>query len=217
VTAVIMVLLLQVVHAAVPSQAPAQVPAPTSPAPPASDAPPSLDDALGLQPETSKGDGTDHASELDRSLQGAKPRDLLASAMEDMRRSARLLDQQDTGLPTRRAQEEVVRKLDELIATAQRMQQQQQQQQSNQQGQQQQQQRNQGKQRGEQQGKDDPRENGQERGGRPQNAPSTAEGRDRRPDGDANAQEPPAALDPTTNDMQFDESSRPRGRSPGIA
>lgn len=207
------VLLLQA-----PPSKPATPPAapPTSP-PASSDTPPSLDDALGLQPEGGTRKPTEDGSELERSLSGAKPRDILASAIEDMRRSARLLDAQDPGLPTRRAQESVVRKLDELIATAQRMQEQQQQQQQQQGQANQQRRRNQGQNRGQQQdqqGQQEPRENGQERGGRERDQPAPGEGRNRRPDGDANAQEPPSALDPTANDLQFDESRAEWGRLP---
>lgn len=207
---VLCALLLQ----AVPVQSPP--PAPT-PAPVPADDPPSLDDALGLEPEGGARKVGEDGSELDRSLSGAKPRDILASAIEDMRRSARLLEAQDPGLPTRRAQESVVRKLDELIATAQRMQEQQQQRQQQQGQANQQQRRDQGRNRQQQQdrqGQQEPRENGQERGGRDRNQPTPAEGRDRRPDGDANAQEPPAALDPAANDLQFDESRAEWGRLP---
>ena len=200
------------------SSPPAVPPAAPPASPPAStDEPPSLDDALGLEPEGGARKVAEDGSELDRSLSGAKPRDILASAIEDMRRSARLLDAQDPGLPTRRAQESVVRKLDELIATAQRMQEQQQQRQQQQGQASQQQRRNQDRNRGQQQdqqGQPEPRENGQERGGRERSQPTPGEGRDRRPDGDANAQEPPTALDPAANDLQFDESRAEWGRLP---
>jgi hypothetical protein len=197
--------------------APAQ-PAAVPPAPPPADAPPaepSLDDALGIEPESRTAPPAEDGSGLERSLKGAKPRDILASAIDDMRRSATLLDSKDSGLPTQRAQESVVRKLDELIATAQRMQQQQQQQQQQggQPGQQQQRKKQQGGKQDERQGQQEPREQGQERGGRPSQQ-GGAEGRDRRPDGDANAQEPPDAVDPSGNGMQFDESRAEWGRLP---
>ena len=202
--------------------APAQAvpPAAKSPAPSAD--PPSLDDALGLGDGKKSAAADDHAEELGRSLDGAKPRDILASALDDMRRSARLLDENEAGLPTKRVQESVVRKLDELIATAQRMQQEKknQQQSSGSQGQQQQQQQKNGgkKQDGsEQEGKDgqrdEPRENGQQRGGR-DGKNQQAEGGQRRRDGDATSNEPPETADPTTTDAQFDESRAEWGRLP---
>ena len=202
--------------------APAQAapPAAKSPAPAAD--PPSLDDALGLSDGKKPATTDDHAEELGRSLDGAKPRDILASALEDMRRSAQLLDENEAGLPTKRVQESVVRKLDELIATAQRMQQEKknQQQSSGSQGQQQQQQQKDGgkKQDGsEQEGKDgqrdEPRENGQQRGGR-DGKNQQAEGGKRSRDGDATSNEPPETADPTTTDAQFDESRAEWGRLP---
>ena len=203
--------------------APAQAapPAAKSPAPAAD--PPSLDDALGLGDGKKPAAADDHAEELGRSLDGAKPRDILASALDDMRRSARLLDENEAGLPTKRVQESVVRKLDELIATAQRMQQEKknQQQSSGSQGQQQQQQqkKNGGKKQdgSEQEGKDgqrdEPRENGQQRGGR-DGKNQQAEGGKRSRDGDATSNEPPETADPTTTDAQFDESRAEWGRLP---
>jgi hypothetical protein len=208
-------LLLQAVP--VPPVPPVPQAAPPVAPPGPADQPPSLDDALGLEPEGGVRKVPEDGSELDRSLSGAKPRDILASAIEDMRRSARLLDAQDPGLTTRRAQESVVRKLDELIATARRMQEQEQQRQQQQGQAKQQQRRNQGQNRAQQQdqqGQQEPREDGQEQGGRDRNQPTPGEGRDRRTDGDANAQEPPTALDPAANDLQFDESRAEWGRLP---
>ena len=195
-------------------------PAPTPaapPAPPPKDAPPaepSLDDALGIEPESGTAPPADDGAGLERSLKGTKPRDILASAIDDMRRSATLLDAMESGLPTQRAQESVVRKLDELIATAQRMQQQQQQQQQQggEPGKQQRKPQQGGRQDGRQE-QQEPREQGQERGGR-QSRQDGAEGRDRRPDGDAGAQQPPDAVDPAGNDLQFDESRAEWGRLP---
>lgn len=203
--------------------APAQAAPPAAKSPAPSADPPSLDDALGLGDGKKPATTDDHAEELGRSLDGAKPRDILASALDDMRRSARLLDENEAGLPTKRVQESVVRKLDELIATAQRMQQEKknQQQSSGSQGQQQQQQqkKNGGKKQdgSEQEGKDgqrdEPRENGQQRGGRDGKSPQD-EGGKRRRDGDATSNEPPETADPTTTDAQFDESRAEWGRLP---
>lgn len=201
--------------------APAQAAPPAAKSPAPSADPPSLDDALGLGDGKKPATADDHAEELGRSLDGAKPRDILASALDDMRRSARLLDENEAGLPTKRVQESVVRKLDELIATAQRMQQEKknQQQSSGSQGQQQQQQKNGGKKQdgSEQEGKDgqrdEPRENGQQRGGR-DGKNQQAEGGKRRRDGDATSNEPPETADPTTTDAQFDESRAEWGRLP---
>lgn len=189
---------------------PAERPPEPAPGPAPERPPPSLDDALGIGGKTPapKGDSSD--PELARSLDGEKPRDILASAIEDMRRSARLLEASDAGLDTRRAQESVVRKLDELIASAQRMKDQQQQQQGSQQ---------QREQAGQPQGgireregtPEEPREAGQPRGGEDR---SRQEGGRRRPDGDASANEPPAAVDPAGMDAQLDEGRAEWGRLP---
>jgi len=200
---------------AVPPAAPAVPPV----VPPAAD-PPSLDEALGLGGAKKPSTDDQHAEELKRSLEGAKPRDILASALDDMRRSEKLLEANEAGLPTRRVQESVVRKLDELIATAQRIQQQknQQQQQGQQSGQQQQQKRSQGQQQGKQQAndgqRDEPREGGQERGGKDGKPKPEDAGGKRRPNGDANANEPPPTVDPTANEAQFDEGRAEWGRLP---
>ena len=195
----------------------------SAPAPgqPASTDPPSLDEALGIGGGKKPADADAHSDELKRSLEGAKPRDILESAIDDMRRSATLLDRQEAGLPTRRVQESVVRKLDELIATAQRMKQQGQQQgqqSSQQQKQNQQKQRNQGNNQGEQQGKDgspdEPKPGGKQGEGRDGKPRPENEGGRRRPDGDANANEPPPTVDPTNTDAQFDESRAEWGRLP---
>lgn len=173
--------------------------------------PPSLDEALGIGGPPPPDKDHEHGEELGRSLDGAKPRDILASAIEDMRRSARLLESNDVGIGTRRVQESVVRKLDELIASAQRMKDQQE---SRNQGSQQKQQAGaqpQGGRRDDAGAPDEPREGGQPRGG--QDA-RRQEGNRRRPDGDANATEPPQATDPTTVDAQFDESRAEWGRLP---
>jgi hypothetical protein len=202
--------------------APSQSASPAPKEPPPSAEPPSLDDALGIGDGKKPAAADDHAEELGRSLDGAKPRDILASALDDMRKSARLLDENEAGLPTKRVQESVVRKLDELIATAQRMQQEKknQQQSGSADGKpQQQKKKDSGKKQGgsEKEGadgnRDEPRENGQQRGGRDAKN-QQADGGKRRRDGDANSNEPPENVDPTTTDAQFDESRAEWGRLP---
>ena len=207
-----------------PGQAPPSVPN-VPPVPAMADKPPSLDEALGLGDGGKQSDTTTDASELQRSLDGAKPRDILNSAIDDMKHSAQLLEANDSGISTRRVQESVVRKLDELIATAQRMKQQQSQQGQESQGQQSQGQggkgKNQGKDQGAKDGKDgqdgkkpEPGENGQPRGGR--NGKQDQDGADgkRRKDGDATSNEPPEQADPTMNSAQFDEARAEWGRLP---
>ena len=135
-------------------QAPPSVPN-VPPVPAMADKPPSLDEALGLGNGGKQSDTTTDASELQRSLDGAKPRDILNSAIDDMKHSAQLLEANDSGISTRRVQESVVRKLDELIATAQRMKQQQSQQGQESQGQQSQGQSGKGKNQGKDQGAKD--------------------------------------------------------------
>jgi len=198
--------------------APATPPGPPA-APSAPPAPPSLDDALGIE-GAEPGDAP--PADLDAALAGAPPKDILESAIADMRRSARMLDERKAGLPTRRIQESVVRKLDELIATAQRMQQQQQQQQQQQgqsasQQQRQGQRQQQGQQRGDgrQQGEDAPRPDDGDASRRRRDG---AEGEQRgRRDGaarEADASQPPGAVDPTDVAAQFDESRVEWGQLP---
>lgn len=186
-------------------------PTPKAPAPP----PPSLDEALGID------DGSPQdqpESKIGERLAGASPRDILDSALEDMRRSSQLLDARQGGLPARRAQASVVRKLDELIATAQRMQEQQQQQQQ-QQGSGQsspRQQRQKGQQSGQEQ--QDGTQDGEPRPGeanqrRPGESDAEGEGRSRAA-GEADAQVPPEAIDPTDMTAQFEEGRVEWGRLP---
>jgi hypothetical protein len=195
------------------------------PVPAIADKPPSLDEALGLGDGGKKSDTTTDASELQRSLDGAKPRDILNSALDDMKHSAQLLEANDSGISTRRVQESVVRKLDELIATAQRMKQQQSQQGQESQGQQSQGQsgkgKNQGKDQGAKDGKDgqdgkkpEPGENGQPRGGRDGKQDQDGADGKRRKDGDATSNEPPDQADPTMTNAQFDEARAEWGRLP---
>ena len=207
-----------------PGQAPPAVPN-VPPVPAMADKPPSLDEALGLGDGGKQSDTTTDTSELQRSLDGAKPRDILNSAIDDMKHSAQLLEANDSGISTRRVQESVVRKLDELIATAQRMKQQQSQQGQESQGQQSQGQsgkgKNQGKDQGAKDGKDgqdgkkpEPGENGQPRGGRDGKQDQDGADGKRRKDGDATSNEPPEQADPTMNSAQFDEARAEWGRLP---
>ena len=205
-----------------PAPAPIQPPVPAQPpTPSATDKPPSLDEALGLGDGAKQSDTTTAASELQRSLDGAKPRDILNSAIDDMKHSAQLLEANDSGISTRRVQESVVRKLDELIATAQRMKQQQSQQGQDSQGQQSQGQSGKSKNQGGKDGKDgkdgkkpEPGENGQPRGGRDGKQDQDGANGKRRKDGDATSNEPPELADPTMNDAQFDEGRAEWGRLP---
>jgi hypothetical protein len=211
-----------------PAPTPVQPPVPAQPSTPsAADKPPSLDEALGLGDGAKQSDTTTDASELQRSLDGAKPRDILNSAIDDMKHSAQLLEANDSGISTRRVQESVVRKLDELIATAQRMKQQQSQQGQSSQGQQSQGQSGKGKNQGAKDGQDgkdskdgqdgkkpEPGENGQPRGGRDGKQDQDGANGKRRKDGDATSNEPPELADPTMNDAQFDEGRAEWGRLP---
>lgn len=196
--------------------------APAAPPPakqaPADPPPPSLDDALGI----GGGERADQPpSAIEESLSGAKPRDILQSALDDMARSADLLDSKEAGLPTRRAQQSVVRKLDELIATARRMQQEQQQQQQQQAGQSggaQQRRNQQGRQQqdgqsGQGPGQDEPRPGADDKSRRRAGDRDGA-GRPQGQRADSGAQEPPEAVDPTDQMAQFDESRAEWGRLP---
>ncbi|MFM8872946.1 MAG: hypothetical protein ACKOJI_06295 [Phycisphaerales bacterium] len=192
--------------------------APAAPPPakqaPADPPPPSLDDALGI----GGGERADQPpSAIEESLSGAKPRDILQSALDDMARSADLLDSKEAGLPTRRAQQSVLRKLDELIATARRMQQQQQQQ-AGQSGGAQQRRNQQGRQQqdgqsGQGPGQDEPRPGADDKSRRRAGDRDGA-GRPQGQRADSGAQEPPEAVDPTDQMAQFDESRAEWGRLP---
>ena len=195
----------------------AQATPPPAP-PPADPPPPSLDDALGI------GDGKpadQPPSTIEESLSGAKPRDILQSALDDMARSAQLLEAKEAGLPTRRAQQSVVRKLDERIATARRMQEQQQQQHQQQAGQaggaQPRRNRQGGQEQdqssGEQPGRDEPRPGADDQSRR-RAGDRDGNGRPQGQRADAGAQEPPEAVDPTDDMAQFDESRAEWGRLP---
>ena len=89
-----------------PAPTPVQPPVPAQPSTPsAADKAPSLDEALGLGDGAKQSNTTTDASDLQRSLDGAKPRDILNSAIDDMKHSAQLLEANDSGISTRRVQE----------------------------------------------------------------------------------------------------------------
>lgn len=176
-----------------------------SSAPPASDEP-SLDDVLGLPGKRSKtDDAAARQEQLQKALRDEKPADLLSSALDDLRRSAGLLKENEPGLSTQRLQESAVRKLDELIQAARRMQQEQQQQNQQQRNQQ----RQQNQQNGEQQNGEQAK---QPTPARPQNDPSRANqpGAPQQP----GANEPPPRVDPAQDMAQFDESRTAWGQLP---
>lgn len=205
-----------------PKPAPAPTPAPTAPASPTSPTPPpaappaadepSLDRALGLdEPGDAPADAEQRRLELERGLRQEKPRDLLASALQDLRVSAELLAQAQPGLDTQRLQENAVRKFDELIATARRMQQEQQS------AAQQQKQQGSRSQRGNQQGEQSPQDG---EGQRPEPQGSQAsQGRqrgDQRGDqaGEQAGQPDSRLVDPTDQMAEFDESRIAWGQLP---
>ncbi|MHC5001735.1 MAG: hypothetical protein ACYTJ0_01290 [Planctomycetota bacterium] len=103
--------------------------APPAETPP--DAPPSLDELLGLDPD-GQSDSAEEAAEraaeeeLQQHLSESEVRDAFVAALQKMQLSADLLDQDfDAGLGTQRVQEEILRKLDQLIEYAKQQQQQQ--------------------------------------------------------------------------------------------
>lgn len=194
-----------------PAPEPAQTPPPAADKQPPTSDEPSLDEALGIGGAKKPADAPGR-DDLDRNLSDAKPRDLLGAALDDMKKSASLLDGKESGLPTQRAQQSAVRKLDELIAAAQRMRQQQQQSsQSNQQQQQQQQGKD-----GKQQSKDgkDQKEGQQGEQPKPEGGNKPQDGQRGKQQGEANANEPPTALDPTKDMAQLDETRAEWGRLP---
>jgi hypothetical protein len=88
------------------------------------DALPTLDDLLGIEGAAEEGGaaelpGEDRDEELDRLLSGGEIADEFRAAVELMGRSAvRLGSARDTSVRTQRLQEDVLRKLDKLIADA---------------------------------------------------------------------------------------------------
>ena len=190
---------------------------PPSP-PPAPDGP-SLDEVLGIEGGAKDRSSEDRSERVARSLSGAEPREILDSAITDMRRSAELLRERETGLPTRRAQESAVRKLDELIASAERLKRERNQ--GAQSGSQQQKQGSSGKQdrqgQGASEGLRDEPQGGSKPGDRrsgTRDGQSADDGSRNPAAGDADASQPPPVMDPTTQDAQFDEGRAEWGRLP---
>jgi hypothetical protein len=190
---------------------------PPSP-PPAPDGP-SLDEVLGIEGGAKDRSSEDRSERVARSLSGAEPREILDSAIADMRRSAELLRERETGLPTRRAQESAVRKLDELIASAERLKRERNQ--GAQSGSQQQKQGSSGKQdrprQGASEGLGDEPQGGSKPGDRrsgTRDGQSADDGSRNPAAGDADASQPPPVIDPTTQDAQFDEGRAEWGRLP---
>lgn len=132
-----------------PPDAPGEKPAPTESNKQKPAAPPSLDELLGITPppassEAKPGDAAkpedgkplEDASkeDLDRLLTAAEMGDVFKQAVTLMNDAAkRLNDKQDPSVQTQRIQEDVVRKLDQLLAALDKQQDQQQQQQQQQQ------------------------------------------------------------------------------------
>lgn len=101
----------------------------TPAAPAKDDAPKSLDDLLGVPQSESSGASAEDAARreqekrLEKSLNEASMSDLVQRAVEGMKTATeRLSDAKDAGLGTQRAQEDVVKTLDRLLAEAQRQQ-----------------------------------------------------------------------------------------------
>ena len=110
-----------------PPTAPKPQEAPAAPA--KDDAPKSLDDLLGVPEAGSSGASAEDAARreqekrLEKSLNEASMSDLVQRAMDGMKTATeRLSDARDAGLGTQRAQEDVVKTLDRLLAEAQRQQ-----------------------------------------------------------------------------------------------
>lgn len=181
----------------------------------------SLDDLLGIGGAGKDRSVDERAEKVERSLSGAEPREILDSAIDDMRRSASLLAEREAGLPTRRAQESVVRKLDELIASAERMKREQQSSASSSGSQRQQPSPKQGARDGQRSGQEgeaarEPQgglREGDRRAGTERDR-AGADGERNRAAGDADADQPPPNVDPTQRDAQFDEARAEWGRLP---
>lgn len=124
---------------------PADAPKPVDTTKPKPKAAPSLDELLGLTPPTPAPDAAKPAADptkparpnddaqLDRLLTAQEMGDAFKQAVTLMGDAAKRLDTAaDPGLPTQRIQEDIIRKLDQLLSSLDRQQQQQQQQQQNQ-------------------------------------------------------------------------------------
>ena len=108
-----------------------QAPNPGSPtAKPEGDEQKSLDDLLGIGESDSKKasaeSGRTQKETLQRILSEKEAKNTLEETVEGMRRSATLLSEKDSGTAVQRVQEDVLARLDALIASAQQQQQQQQ-------------------------------------------------------------------------------------------
>ena len=90
----------------------------------------SLDDLLGIGESDSKKasaeSGRTQKETLQRILSEKEAKNTLEETVEGMRRSATLLNEKDSGITVQRVQEDVLARLDALIASAQQQQQQQQ-------------------------------------------------------------------------------------------
>lgn len=189
------------------------------PVPPPAGGGASLDDLLGIGGAGPDRSGAERDEKVARSLSGAEPREILDSAIDDMRRSASLLAERETGLPTRRAQESAVRKLDELIASAERMKREQQSSASS--GSQRQPSPETGSRDGSKSASEgdsaqEPKggmRDGDRRPG-PDRDGAGKDGERNRAAGDADADQPPPTADPTQQDAQFDEARAEWGRLP---
>lgn len=119
-----------------PAPTPPLVPPPQAPptgsptAKPAGDEEKSLDDLLGIGESDSKKasaeSGRTQKETLQRILSEKEAKNTLEETVEGMRRSATLLSEKDSGTAVQRVQEDVLARLDALIASAQQQQQQQQ-------------------------------------------------------------------------------------------
>ncbi|NUQ66700.1 MAG: hypothetical protein HUU18_00255 [Phycisphaerales bacterium] len=103
---------------------PASQPAPQPTPPPSTQPEPTLDELLGIKkPETPKPEGeSPRDADLDRALSPGQVAAGFQAAVELMSEAALRLERKDAGIDTQRVQEDVLRKLDQLIADARRQQ-----------------------------------------------------------------------------------------------
>ena len=110
-----------------PTPPQAQSPNGTTEAKPAGDEAKSLDDLLGISESDSKKasaeSGRTQKETLQRILSEKEAKNTLEETVEGMRRSATLLNEKDSGITVQRVQEDVLARLDALIASAQQQQQ----------------------------------------------------------------------------------------------
>ncbi|MEX2220105.1 MAG: hypothetical protein WD749_15250 [Phycisphaerales bacterium] len=113
-----------------PAEPAAASPAPPTEAPPAPARPPTLDELLGITPDKAPPAGRPPAvdparAELERQLTPKEAADQFKQAVDLMVQTAdRLQASKDTGLSTQRIQEDIIRKLDMVIHSAQQQEQQ---------------------------------------------------------------------------------------------